>query len=73
MDGVADALLFAVLVDGGPREARVRPDLYLRSGPLLPESLHDALQDGESPAAGVGVAGPQDRRDQLVGLAVEDH
>jgi len=42
---VADAVLFTVLVEGGHRERRVRPDLNsnLHPGLLFPEPPHGAL------------------------------
>ena len=42
------------------------------SGQLSRKRAHDALQEGHRRVAGVGGARPQDRRDEVPGLAVED-
>src|SRR5215210_295176 len=71
-DRVGDAFFLAVVVDGGHREAGIRPHLYCHPGPSLPKTPHYALQEGHTGVGGVGVAGPQKRRDQVPALAVED-
>jgi hypothetical protein len=70
--GVVDALLLAILVDGGHRKARVRTQLDLHRRPCPPQTGHNALKNGHRPAACVGVAGAQHSRDQLAALTVED-
>jgi hypothetical protein len=71
--GVVDALFFTVIVEDRHREVRVGADLDLRLlAPCPPQPAHDALQDANRPAACVGVAVPQDDREQLAHLTVED-
>ena len=76
--GVADSLALAILVQSRHREARVRSYLsylsylYLDRWPLLPQTGDDPLQDRHRPAAGVGVAGAQERGDEVAGVAIED-
>ena len=46
-DGVGDALLFAIDVDGGHSEADIRSEgSYLRLGPSFSQARDDALQEG---------------------------
>src|SRR3712207_2777821 len=49
--GVVDTLSLAVLVKGGYRKARVRPQLDLNLRPSLPQTSHDALKDRHRGAA----------------------
>src|SRR5215212_8422406 len=70
--GVVDALLFAVVVEGGNREPSVRPYLYAHPGPFVSQAADDSLQDGYRRAAGMSIASPEERRDQMATIAVED-
>jgi hypothetical protein len=69
---VGYALLFAVVVEGGHGEARVRPKLYGEPGPLLPQAADEALQEGHGRVGSVGVARPKERRDQVPRVPVEN-
>ena len=71
-DRVGYALGLAVVVEGRHGEARVRPYLYGHPGPRLPQATDEAPQEGHSRVGTVGVARPQERRDQVPALPVED-
>ena len=67
-----DPFPFAVVVEGGQDKARVSAegDCHPRKG-----SAHcpdDPLEDGDDSRAGRGVAGAQERGDQLIGVTIED-
>jgi hypothetical protein len=72
-DGVAYALILAVVVEGRNGEACVGPYLYYcHPWPPFSQTPHDALQDGYTGVGGVGVSGPEKRRYEVPTLAVED-
>ena len=64
--------MLAPLVQGGDREATIRPQFDTYLGPSGPQGLDQPLEDGEDPVAAVGIARPQDRGDQLVAIPVEE-
>ncbi len=71
-NGIADPLVFEIVVQSGDGKATIAPELDLNTRPASFHRPHDPLEDADNTVTGMAGHGTQHRHDELIGVPIKE-